>query len=951
MRLIDPKLPFKIVYAIYHHEFLQFIISSHAVQVLPSGELSLIHQSVHPDNLEQFQSALGADDVELVHLLSEITPTKIIKKLGGNRKETLQFFQQKFIGKTREHELGLIQKRLSKILPMLVGKAVFEMGNDGYPAQTPISVLHEKGRILFHVYREENETRYFPTIKLRDVRIDFQYKNAVLICNDPAWMLLKNELFTFEEPIEGKKIYPFLSKRFISVSKDNEIEYFQKFVVQLIEKYPVRPKGFHVKVLDEQPRFLLKVEGHTGSFSFVRQVGYADHLMSLDPNSRVKVYMVADNGSYNFIKINRHAQKERAILGFLDTIQPNPGTLTPWELVEREKGMAWLLENAETIQNKGIEIIQNDLTGKIHLKEPELVINSYTQGDWFDIQATVIIGKYSIPFIKFRKHILRGKREYILPDNTVVLLPEHWFTDYRHLLEVANENQGSRIRLPSYQAPLLMMKDSAQINGKENGSPTLLLKDIPEVAPPFQLKATLRNYQEKGYQWLRYMNEQKMGCILADDMGLGKTLQTLALLLSEVERGVTAASLIILPTSLIYNWKSEAEKFAPLLKVFIYSGSGRSKNPKVFDDYNLILTTYGIARQDQDVLKAYPFHYVILDEGQIIKNPESKTAKAIQQFISQHRLSLTGTPIENTVMDIWSQMSFLNPGLLGSEHFFRNFYVNPIEKEKNEKRSAQLRKIMYPYILRRTKDQVEQELPPKTEKLHYCEMIPSQADYYEEVRNQYRNYLIDLINKGTLKRNKLNILTGLQKLRQIALHPHILDKKKFSIEDSGKYQETKRLIKQILNRDSKVLIFSQFVRMLDILKQDLTKEKIPFNYLDGSTRDRQSLVNSFQKEEDIRIFLISLKAGGVGLNLTAADYVFIMDPWWNPAVENQAVDRSHRIGQQKPVIYYKFITKDTIEEKILGLQQRKAQLSNDIIRVDEDAYNVLSELELGELFE
>ena len=313
-------------------------------------------------------------------------------------------------------------------------------------------------------------------------------------------------------------------------------------------------------------------------------------------------------------------------------------------------------------------------------------------------------------------------------------------------------------------------------------------------------------------------------------------------------------------------------------------------------------------------------------------------------------VAVLAVPIENTVMDIWSQMAFLNPGLLGTENFFKKFYVNPIEKLKDNKRSAKLSRIIYPFILRRKKQQVEKELPPRIEKLHYCEMVGEQREFYEETRSAYRNYLMELISQGIWKRNKLNILAGLQKLRQIAIHPKMIEPESYQLKQSGKYQEVKRMLNQVIaKKRSKVLIFSQFVKMLHLIRDDLIEEGIRFNYLDGSTKDRQTPVESFQTDKDIRVFLISLKAGGVGLNLTAADYVFILDPWWNPAVENQAIDRSHRIGQKRAVFYYKFITKDSIEEKILNLQKKKAELSDNIIKVEEEVYKSLSEMDLEAL--
>ena len=950
MRLVDPNLPYKIVYSIYHHEYLGYLISPHIVQILPDGQLSLIHQGIYPDNMEEFAEGLDDKDRELITLLAEISTKCIVKKFNGNLREPQKFFLQKFKGELQKMALQYIQRRMANILPMLSDRSVFEMGNDGYAAQKPIQILAEKATVLFHFRRGEHELRYFPTIKLHGEKLDFQYKGAVMICKEPAWMLLNDELFTFEQKVEGVKLFPFLKKRYISIPKEKEEAYLKKFVTQIIEKYHVYAKGFDIHTVRSRPHFSLKVMDSGNTFSFLRKVSYDEYSFPLEPWQPVKAVMKSSGENYHFFRIERNLEEEERVQAYFNTIVPNPATLSPWELIPKDKGLTWLATQKDSLEEFGIEIQQDNPEYTINLETPEITLETQDAGDWFDIRAMVRIGKFTIPFSKFRKHILRQIREYVLPDKTVAILPETWFSDYRHLLEVSDSPAEDKLRIKKYQAPLLNFP--SQGNGKlqEKLASMQNFDEVPPVEVPKGLKATLRNYQHTGFEWLCFLKQQGMGGILADDMGLGKTLQTLTLLLNEKKGGASSASLIILPTSLIYNWKGEAKKFTPSLKILIHAGVGRSKDAKSFEAYDLVITSYGIARQDIGMLKGYPFHYVILDESQMIKNPESKTAQAIRKLVAKHRLSLTGTPIENTVMDIWSQMSFLNPGLLGSENFFRKFYVTPIEKEQDTLKSAKLRRIIYPFILRRKKEQVEKELPPKTEKIHYCEMSKIQEDLYEETRSSYRNYLLDLINQGTWKRNKLNILAGLQKLRQIAIHPQMLDPEKYVLEDSGKYLEVKRLLKQILNRKSKVLIFSQFVKMLQILKKDLEEEGIRFNYLDGSTKDRQSLVDTFQENEDIRVFLISLKAGGVGLNLTAADYVFILDPWWNPAAENQAVDRSHRIGQKRAVIYYKFITKDSIEEKILGLQQRKAKLSDDIIKVDEDIYKSLSEKDLGDLF-
>lgn len=950
-RLIDASRPFEIIYALYHHEYLGCLISPHAVGIMPSGDLSYAYQRLHPESMEPFAHKMDEVDKQLIKLTAEINPKRIIKKFRGNPREEHQFFTEKFKGEVATMAVAQVQRRMAEILPLLAEKLIYLEANDGYPAHKKVTFIKEKAQIQFHFLQYDKEGnqypdhfRYFPTIKIGEQPLKFINKGAILPCENPAWMLVEEKLLTFARDVEGKKLKPFLKKPFISVPLRQKDVYFKTFVPQLIEQYYVRSQCFGIRTIQEQPIFSLKVEELDNEYyTFKPKVSYGDFTLNLQDATRAKAIMTREEEKYVFYKVKRNVKAESGLRDLLDGIKPNPTSLTPWDYIPREEGLAWLAKHAEDLTGRGVQIKQSEKHTAINLRQPKLEMETSEEGDWFDIKAIVRIGEYRIPFIKFRKHILSGKREYRLPDGSICILPEHWFSDFRHLLEVSEDKQDDTLRIRKYQAPLLNLPSSK--NGEEVNMMIILngKNNLPIIDPPKGLKAELRSYQQEGLSWLTFLQKHGIGGILADDMGLGKTLQTISLLLLEKEKGVEVPSLAVLPTSLLHNWLNEAKKFAPSMKVKIHAGINRTKDLAHFSDYDLILTTYGIVRQDLDELVQFPFHYLILDESQTIKNPSSKTAKAIKKLVAHHRLSLTGTPIENTVMDIWSQMSFLNPGLLGNENFFKKFYVQPIEKGKDPARIAKLRRIIYPFILRRRKRQVEKELPPKIERLHYCGMDEHQEKLYEETRNQYRNYLLELVNSGTYKRNKLNLLAGLQKLRQIAIHPKLVEHDKYELEQSGKYLEIKRMIDEVISKKSKVLVFSQFVKTLQLLKNDFEKEGIAFNYLDGSTKDRNKEVDSFQNDSNIPVFLISLKAGGVGLNLTAADYVFILDPWWNPAVENQAIDRSHRIGQKKTVFYYKFITEDTIEEKILDLQKRKAKLSDDIISIEDDIYKGMTE--------
>ncbi|MEO1098763.1 MAG: DEAD/DEAH box helicase, partial [Bacteroidota bacterium] len=382
------------------------------------------------------------------------------------------------------------------------------------------------------------------------------------------------------------------------------------------------------------------------------------------------------------------------------------------------------------------------------------------------------------------------------------------------------------------------------------------------------------------------------------------------------------------------------KRFTPKLKVFTYTGTNRDKDPRKFAKYDIILTSYGIVRLDVDILCEYYFNYVILDESQAIKNPTSNIAKAVKDLNTRNRLILTGTPLENSTMDLWSQISFINPGLLGNQKLFKNEFLTPIEKQGDQAKMQKLYSIIKPFILRRNKSQVATELPDKVENIQYCSMLPDQEAEYEKVKSFYRDKILENIEAKGLNKSQLILLQGLTKLRQIANHPKMVDQDYEGA--SGKLWDLISMLDNAISEGHNVLIFSQFVKHLSIVKDHLKDMDIDFAYLDGSTKDRKGQVERFQNDPNIRVFLISLKAGGVGLNLTKADYVFILDPWWNPAIEAQAVDRAHRIGQENQVFTYKFISKSTVEEKILELQKHKRNLAQNLITTEESFVKSLS---------
>ncbi|KTC65794.1 DNA helicase, SNF2/RAD54 family domain protein (plasmid) [Legionella adelaidensis] len=476
------------------------------------------------------------------------------------------------------------------------------------------------------------------------------------------------------------------------------------------------------------------------------------------------------------------------------------------------------------------------------------------------------------------------------------------------------------------------------------------LNSLPDITPPQNLKATLRDYQQQGLNWLSGLRSYEFGGVLADDMGLGKTVQTLALLQYEKEANrPQKATLIIAPTSVVRNWENESRTFCPQLKVLIYHGSERHQD--TFDGYDIIISTYGLVQRDKTRFLKYHFYYLILDEAQAIKNARAKTTQIVHQLKSDYRLCLTGTPMENHLGELWSLFHFLMPGFLGTPKQFKKYFRNPIEKEGDEERKIQLVQRIQPFLLRRTKNQVAKELPLKTETTLSIELQGKQRDLYEAIRLTMEKKVREAIMQQGINRSHILILDALLKLRQVCCDPRLLKipEAEMAYGESAKLEALMELLDNLIAEGRKVLIFSQFTSMLTLIEEAIQSRKYNYLKLTGSTTNRQPLIDEFQKG-NYSLFLISLKAGGVGLNLTRADTVIHYDPWWNPAIEGQATDRTHRIGQQNPVFVYKLVTSGTVEEAILKLQNKKKMLIEGVLSMQKSGNLILTEEDIAHFF-
>ena len=577
---------------------------------------------------------------------------------------------------------------------------------------------------------------------------------------------------------------------------------------------------------------------------------------------------------------------------------------------------------------------------------------SDSQNDWFEMRFNIEVAGQSIPLLPLIMPVLENYDLHNLPE--LLNIP---VSDYRYLtipsekikpflaillelfsgssldkngsLKISRFNAASLAEMEAHSYGLFSIKGGEEL--RKLAQKLRDFKGIAEVPVPENLRAILRDYQKLGLNWLQFLREYSFAGILADDMGLGKTVQTLAHLLVEKQSGrMKNPSLIIAPTSLLSNWRREAERFTPDLNMLILQGTERKQLFYKIRDYDLIMTTYPLLPRDEETLLEHQYHYLILDEAQIVKNPQSKGAQIVRQIKASHRLCLTGTPMENHLGELWAQFDFLMPGFLGNSAAFKKLYRTPIETFGNSEQKVRLSQRVAPFMLRRTKQEVASELPAKTEIIRSVPLLEKQAALYESIRLTMEKKVRDAIAERGLSRSHITILDALLKLRQTCCDPRTLPLEQAQkINESAKLDLLMEMLPEMLEEGRKILVFSQFTRMIALIEDELNKRSIAYSKLTGQTKDRDAAIQMF-KSGEVDVFLISLKAGGIGLNLTEADTVIIYDPWWNPAVETQAADRAHRIGQDKPVFVYKLITENTVEEKMIAMQDRKRALADSI---------------------
>jgi SNF2 family DNA or RNA helicase len=902
-------------------------------------------------------STLNSEEREVVKIINEYSDRTLFK-LYSREKSVKEFLEKITPEKLDNFIRPYIERRLYRCLTIARDENI-----PLYYRKKKAGTLHPEDQLfliedyaepIFRFIKGDEQSFYNLTLECSGDLIDLRKETIEILCMSPC-IIRDDYKVVFVSQVEGSRLKPFLTKENIIIPKKSELNYFSSFVRNTINTFKVENSGFEiVESVPEKKAHLELGTGLNGKTGLVLQYEYQGNKIFANEATSSFTLFERTGEKFLFRKYHRdfvwekECRKKLEDLGFFSDDEINY-----FPISKRKDEFYSIIEFVNNNYNEIIDsgfILNSRLDYNFNLKPVDIEISSEIINDWFDLKASVEIGEWIIPFNRFRKNILEGIREFKLPDGSIAILPETWFSKYKNIFEFGKATDDSlKIHKQHFSLLTDALSDEEGRIGYERLEKLLIPEQIPILKNPAGLKCTMRQYQSEGLNWLNFLQTAGLGGCLADDMGLGKTIQTLALLQHNKEHfepktpGQKLTSLILVPASLVYNWENEIKRFVPEMEVYSYKGNQRKKSTSYFQNYDIILSSYHTVRQDIDLISSYSFHYIILDESQVIKNPASMLYRTVTALKSDFKLVLTGTPVENSLTDLWTQLNFVNPGLLGDLSFFRREFARPIEKMGDDDKEIELRKIIKPFILRRTKENVATDLPPVSEQTVFCDMTEEQYKVYDEEKSSVRNSILKSIASTGLEKSAIIVLQGLMKLRQLSNHP-VLANDEYTF-GSGKFETVFQDMESVISEGHKILVFSSFVKHLDLYAEELKKKRIRFAMLTGASTKREEIVDSFQSDPENKIFLISLKAGGVGLNLTAADYVFILDPWWNPASEMQALNRAHRIGQNKSVFVYRYITSNSIEEKIVRLQEKKSKLADVFI----SSNNPLKEIDIQQI--
>jgi len=921
-----------------------------------SSFIKITHQ-----NLQRYKNLFVSNDELLINcclklekevIVSKIKDRKVsswdsmIKKYfeGNNNNQDIQYIREYITDYINQYQNTFFENLADKKIYLQIGRFPFMWKQLNVELEMPE---------VFYCFDKKEDGLYF-SLDLSSKNRSFGLINATLVSRKTARVLLDNKIYEFDNEVDGAKLIPFLTKDIVHIPQQHIEDYIQKIVIPLISTNRVITDGFNITNINELTKAVLRVkeipllkqlslfetdqsDSSVKSLVFELIFEYQDFLYwAGQPGISDRLDM--SNDSILITHVERDSKFENQYIDSFNKIGISlDGKVKRMSYIE---GVDWLNEHYKEIEMLDVEIRfdkKQNSSQRIFVGERTISIQIEESHDWFDIKGKVHFGEFEVPFLQVLYYIKQNKSQILLPNGEYAQIPQAWFDEFRSLTEFCKFEDGKAVIAKQFCVLTSELHRIGKVEFSVKENMRRLIENQLDVNYnlPKNFQGKLRNYQIEGYNWLRLLDELGLGGCLADDMGLGKTIQALCLLqwMKENKRGT---SLLVVPTSLVYNWQQEASTFCPDLVVYIHTGFDRAKDADSFGNPDLLITSYAILRRDKELFRNLNFNYIILDEAQAIKNPNSDITQVCLELHAKRYLTLTGTPLENSITDLWSQTHFINRNMLGSVNHFTKACKLPEKLEM-------YRKLIKPFLLRRNKSSVLTELPKKTIIVQKCYMNESQQEFYRQIRNNYRDKFLEAVGKNE-KVSSILLLEGLLRLRQTANHPVLVDKD--FTQTSGKFETVTQMIEDVVQSGEKVLVFSSFVEHLKLYKAYLDDRKIQYCYLDGSTKDRKEQVERFQKDDTYPVFLLSLKAGGVGLNLTRASYVFLLDPWWNPAAEAQAFDRAHRIGQRNKVFVYKFITQNTIEEKILKLQEEKRKLFDTMI---ESENGIFKQLEVNEI--
>lgn len=961
----QPALKLGVVFSSNQHQYPWLQVD--AIQGEPNDAGNAFLGKVEKLDLAKFinTDAFNDEDKSLIQHLRKLLPGEVSRYLNRNSpfsaiwENIVQQHDDALPEETRHLIVEYLHPRYKKLVTDLAGAAFSFLLPPGKAFQTanliPAVCAEELISPEFTVSYKDRVYEISCFVKVSDGRFSISENEL----NTPLMFKLHDTLYLWKRADDVMLAEKFMPSGFFQIPEENWSKQLQDFVLPLTKEYQVQFSNVQkeeVRDLKPDVKLLLRERGDYLLFQPV--FSYKGYEIKASDKEKV-ILPVADK----LLVIHRNMEAEEAFFQKIENlhsgfIRPEEGNLLALKGAEVLKNN-WFFLFVDAVKEMNLPVFGFEAlkSFRFNTAKPSTKIFISSHTDWFDAKVDIHFGEQQVTVADVKK-ALANKQQYVqLQDGTLGILPEEWIKKYSLLFRVGDGKSTGNIKLSKYHfsviEELYEQRDEEELVFQLEAKYEKLreFQNIPQVDAPEHLQPILRPYQISGFQWLNYLSQVQWGGILADDMGLGKTIQALSFLHYLKMENNNMRALVVCPTTLMYNWENEIKKFTPTLKYYTHHGGLRNSDVLMDESIDVIITTYGTLRSDIKYFSEINFDYVVLDESQAIKNPASKVTKAACILKAKNRLCLSGTPLQNNTFDIYAQMNFLNPGMLGSMEFFKQEFSVPIDKFGEKEQKEHLRRLLFPFILRRTKEQVAKDLPAKSEMILFCEMGKEQREIYDAFRNDYRDKILGVVDSQGMGRSQLTILQGLMKLRQICDSPAIIKDEDNFPNASVKLEELGREISENIS-NHKALVFSQFLGMLGLIRQKLTELGIDYEYFDGSTSapDREKAIRRFQSEDSCRVFLISLKAGGVGLNLTAADYVYIVDPWWNPAVEQQAIDRTHRIGQTKNIFAYRMICKDTVEDKILLLQEKKKALAADLITDDTGFVKSLTRDDIEYLF-